>query len=213
VSSEFRSNDASQGAGMYLRYSSGLIDGNSFFDNTGTVHGGGVYLYSGDETISNNLFVDNSCSWRGGAICVVVNTAPTIVGNTIVGGSGSEGGGIYAGSETGVVDMHNNIITGFTDGYGIYYGNYPGSPSPVSECNDLFANLPGNYYGLAAGTHDIADDALFCDAAAGDYSLDTRSPCAPAHQPTCGLMGAFGVACGPTASESRSWGNVKVLYR
>ena len=42
--------------------------------------------------------------------------------------------------------------------------------------------------------------------------IKQNSPCAPSAS-TCGLIGALGVACGPTGISEISWGRLKALYR
>ncbi len=58
-------------------------------------------------------------------------------------------------------------------------------------------------------------DPLFCGDLNPDepYTLHTESPCAPENNPECGLIGAWGVACGLTAIEPVSWGSVKAMFR
>ena len=66
----------------------------------------------------------------------------------------------------------------------------------------------------------ISQDPLFCDAANGDYSIASESPCAPA-QSGCGLIGAFDVGCVATGvtqgqggrTEESSWTRVKEFFR
>jgi hypothetical protein len=74
------------------------------------------------------------------------------------------------------------------------------------------------------GADNVDTDPLFCGPAqcdppalpAGDYTLDSMSPAAPSWS-SCGLMGAYPVACGVTSAgaglETRSWGRLKSAYR
>lgn len=193
-------------------FQGGIFTHNVMLDNTASVHGGGIYLYTASPTITDNVIARSTCSWRGGGICVVVDSAPVISGNTIYACSGSEGGGIYAGSETGVIDFHNNIVASCTDGSGVVDGDYPGSPPPALSCNDVWGNLPSDYLNIGPGPNDITADPLFCNPATDDYGLNAASPCAPAQQPTCGLIGAFPVTCGATAVTNTTWGRVKGAF-
>jgi len=58
-----------------------------------------------------------------------------------------------------------------------------------------------------SGSHNIYEDPQFCDqrpcgAADRDYHLSKTSPCAPAQQPLCGLIGALDVGCCPELGDS-----------
>jgi len=67
------------------------------------------------------------------------------------------------------------------------------------RCNDAFGNgiediqivggEPGQVY------DNIFEDPLFCDPAAGDFTLYDNSPCQPNNNPCGALMGAFGTGC------------------
>ena len=85
------------------------------------------------------------------------------------------------------------------------------------SCTDIFANRGGDWGGLEEyeGLYgNLCEDPLFCDLEAGDLQLNTRSPCAPDVNPSCGLIGAYSVGCGgvPGCWEA-SWGSVKALFR
>jgi hypothetical protein len=60
----------------------------------------------------------------------------------------------------------------------------------------------------------LSADPLFCDIAHGDLMIQEDSPCAPSNSGvTCDLIGALGVGCGTVSVESKSWGQIKGLYR
>jgi hypothetical protein len=70
------------------------------------------------------------------------------------------------------------------------------------------------FYGCdTTGGHNFSADPLFCDEVGGDYRLGQDSPCADGSTTGCGLVGAYGVACGPTRVERTTWGRLKVIYR
>ena len=114
---------------------------------------------------------------------------------------------MWIGSEP--TSVTNNIVVGSQDGYGIYFDQ---SWETHLECNDVWANQPGDYFGVSPGLHDISVDPEFCDPGGGDYSLCEGSPCSPDQQPECGLIGAFDVGCGPTATVPGTWGLMKRLF-
>jgi FlgD Ig-like domain/Right handed beta helix region len=72
-------------------------------------------------------------------------------------------------------------------------------PDLVIECSDLFGNQTGDWTGCIANRYGVdgnfGEDPLFCDPPAGDFRLDTRSPCMPDSN-ICGyLVGAFAPYC------------------
>jgi hypothetical protein len=202
---------ALEGAGIYLKNGVGTIRENDFRDGVGDRHCGGIYLYSSSPVIDRNLFVNCSAGRHGGGIDIAVFSMPTITNNTIVACSAAQGGGVMFANEGGMIQFLNNIVVGCTAGYGLYFLG-SGAPPPYLECNDVWGNLPGDYYALEPGRDDISADPLFCDPPAGDYGLMDASPCAPAQQPTCGLIGALDVGCGATAAEPSTWGLVKQRF-
>ena len=59
-------------------------------------------------------------------------------------------------------------------------------------------------------------DPQYCGAPEGNYFLQSDSPCAPDQDPNpvpCGLIGAFPVDCGISATFEKSWGAIKEMYR
>jgi hypothetical protein len=87
----------------------------------------------------------------------------------------------------------------------------------VLTCCDIFGNVGGDWIGCIADQYgvrgNISLDPFFCDPAAGDLGLHADSPCAPEQNPECGLIGAWGVNCGPTPTSRGTWGAIKALYR
>ncbi len=57
-------------------------------------------------------------------------------------------------------------------------------------------------------------DPEFCGAGAGNYFLQSDSPCAPGigPYPEEDLIGALPVRCGSVDAELRTWGSIKTLY-
>jgi hypothetical protein len=84
----------------------------------------------------------------------------------------------------------------------------------IPNCNDLWANEGGDFYGdWVPSPTDIFADPLFCDPEVEDWTVDVKSPCTPENSLGCGLIGALGQGCGAIAVESKSWGQIKGLYR
>jgi hypothetical protein len=168
-------------------------------------------LYSSSPPVRFNLFLRCASGLDGGGLDIAVQSNPVVSNNTFLGCSASEGGAIIVANETGVVIVTNNIITGTLNGYGLSDHPFPGSIPPDLSCNDFWNNLPGDYLAVGPGPGDISADPEFCAPESDDYRLMSSSPCAPAQQPSCGLIGAYDVGCGSTATERSTWGTIKVL--
>lgn len=100
--------------------------------------------------------------------------------------------------------------------FGELAGTCSGAP-PLVMCTDSFANAGGDRVGCFAGLdvlyHNFSADPLFCNAAAGDLTLQPTSPCAPDNNELCLQVGAYGVGCGPVAVPPVDWGSIKARYR
>jgi hypothetical protein len=83
-------------------------------------------------------------------------------------------------------------------------------------CTDIYGNAGGDWVGTIADQADIdgnlSENPSFCDPDIGDFTLAENSPCAPAQQPECDLIGAWGVGCGATGTEPSKWGAIKAMY-
>jgi hypothetical protein len=105
-------------------------------------------------------------------------------------------------------------------------------PSLVVSCNDAFGNADGDFARFCAGAAgvdgNVSLDPLFCDGESGNFQLARSSPCAPDNSNGCGLIGALPAALCSTVggdflkrgpddraarTESRSWGQVKSIFR
>jgi hypothetical protein len=133
--------------------------------------GGGMYNTGSSPVVTNCVFAGNVSSGAmgpGGGISCQGNSSPTLLNNTIVGNTAFLGGGIYcSGSSTAII---NNIIA-FNSG-----GIYATGCTPTLSCNDVYMN-DQDYYGVLTGPGDISLDPLFVNRAAGNYHIQTGSPC------------------------------------
>jgi hypothetical protein len=113
--------------------------------------------------------------------------------------SATQGGGILTANNASVA-VENTIIASGTSGAAV--ACVVGSAVLLS-CSDLYGNSGGDYVGCVSGelgvSGNISEDPLFCNAEGGDFKLGSNSPCAADSSTGCGLMGAFGVGCTPTA--------------
>jgi hypothetical protein len=167
--------------------------------------------------IRNNVIANCSSSGFegelgvGGAIGISCSSG-VIEGNTIYGckvGSGGVAGGIWLYSSSGVMILRN-IIAGCT-GQGIYSED----DVPPISCNDVWNNSPSNYGGTITDqtgvNGNVSLDPMFCDPVAGNFFLNSGSPCLNAT--SCGSLGALPMGCGATPIEETTWGRVKTLFR
>jgi hypothetical protein len=165
-------------------------------------HGNGVW------TIRGNTIRDNP--WNG----ITTSDGGLITGNIFTGISGCA---IYAGDHASVtiagntmcycsqgidtshrvagLKIHHNVIAYCDNGIEI-----DTTSSEASECS-LWCNVLWEihdrfeYRGCEAGEGDFRANPLFCDAVNGNFGLCDNSPCAPAINQDCGLIGALDVSC------------------
>lgn len=85
------------------------------------------------------------------------------------------------------------------------------------SCNVFWGNALGDYspasFIFDPVVADIGADPLFCNPEYEDWSVRANSPCAPGNSPGCGAIGAWPVGCGAVSVESKSWGQIKGMYR
>lgn len=155
--------------GVAILIANNRIDGNVSHYDDFTSRGGGLIVV-GDAIVANNL-VSNNRSYYGGGIAVL-DTAVSLINNTLVGNSteaGGEGGGLYIADS--IPTVVNNIIAYGTSG--VYCTNGSG----YLRNNDLYRNGVYDYSGIDAGEGDLASDPLFNNQKWGDYRLRQGSAC------------------------------------
>jgi len=144
--------------------------------------GGGIFINDspiGDQNIvRNNLIVGNQAAGKGGG--VYINTAsPLLINNTIVGNSAPQGGGVACWTSSG--SLVNCIIwnNDATDGPEIAVSSPSGS---LTVRRSDVRNGRAGVYAVAGGVLDWGRynqdvDPMFADPDAGDYRLQSDSPC------------------------------------
>ena len=186
------------GGGIGCVRSNAIITQNVIKDNSAFA-GGGMMTELGDPKITNNLIYNNSAYYGGG---VIIFYAGQLINNTIVGNDVNlsqpdneniNGGNVYTASyeELGQCMIVNNIICNAKSGGGIFSG---GADEDFIAFNNVWNNLPGNYYANDPITHDIisgdaadrtglngniSQDPLFGD----NYHITAGSPCHDAGDP------------------------------
>jgi parallel beta-helix repeat protein len=209
------------GPGIVTRSSNLVIERNIIRND----EDGGIIIDSCSPLVEHNRVAPSP--YRTGIRATGYAAAPAIRWNEVVGASGTVGVASYEASplvENNTIVGHRiglylqwyttptyrkNIITGCV--YGIQI-SWPVAPIDLA-CNDFWNNTDDFHYSAwgCDTTRVMHADPLFCDAAFGDYSLSCYSPCA--NSPECGLVGAFGVACGQTAVTETTWGRIKTMFR
>lgn len=170
---------ADYGGGIYIKNASPTVENNIIRNNTAAYFGGGLYIDGGLPTVRNNVITANSAAVFGGGV-YVAGGSPAIINNSIVGNLATIfGGGIFnlRGSPT----IGNNIIainTAFSTG-GIH--NHGGTPS--GDYNNVWGNIPDDYYNLTPGVHDVRQDPRLSNLSGGNYHLLANSPCIDAGDP------------------------------
>jgi len=186
------------GGGLYISAATVLLDSLTCQNNTAHIGGGAVIDGSTTAQVMRSLFTGNVSNFFGGGIAFQNVTTGELLGNTVAFNSAlnSGGGGIYVSNASPTIA---NNISAFNMGTtsnanGIHVIN----GTPVLTCNDVYGNDGDQYGGISdpTGTNgNISEDPLFCDIGAGNFNIDSTSPCAPDHSGGCGLIGALAATC------------------
>lgn len=176
-------------------------------------YGAAAYLESieflREATIQNCTFAENVSLAFGGIVTIVCGSA--LIDHCTFAGNAA-GRAVLECSWMSLV-LRNSIIASSTSGYPVYCD----ATSTSLVCCDIYGNAGGDWVGCIADQADqngnLSADPLFCNPAIQDYGLDAASPCAPGHNPDCGLIGAWPVQCGVVPVLPSSWGGIKWRYR
>jgi len=184
--------------------SSGVFYENVFMENyslggSGFGYGGALYLERDNPVVLSNLFVrnraENSSGFTyGGGLYIGTSANAFVANNTFVGNSVQAsivyGGAVYTANL--VASIVNNVIVQNTSSGAIPYGGgiatgASATPYPVYDYNDLWSNVPANYYNCTAGPNAISANPEFKSVGWGDYFLSQvaagqplTSPCVDA---------------------------------
>ena len=180
----FRGNmSASGGAVFFWDCESVLLSAVLFVDNH-AARGAALYLTDSSVTANRLTFAENGADWIFGM------HDPYLFAGAVYGDGSS------------LMTLNTSLISFTAQGPGIHMQS---PASAVIACTDFFANAGGYTSGTVGEIigidGNISEDPLFCGLAAGDYSLDSSSPCLPANN-GCGMqMGAYGEGCTGTAGD------------
>ncbi len=162
------------------------------------------------------VFSGNSAE-VGGGLCFGGGLTASLDRCTITGNVVTQGGAsVHVDADDGPANITlGNTIVAFSLG-GEAVGCDAGSSATLTCC-DVFGNSGGDWVGCLDGQlgigGNICEDPLFCGPGSEDFTLHADSPCAPEHNPECGLIGAWPVGCEETPVERTTWGGIKALFR
>jgi hypothetical protein len=150
--------------------------------NDGGFYGGGISSdWNTDLLLQNCLIMDNYTGYDGGGVAIWDDeTEVAFVNCTIAGNVARTGGGVFAGSETGV-EITNSILwdNHAEDGPQLAIRG-PSTAAIVSHCalegGDSAVHVEQDTT-LDWGPGNIDADPLFVDPGEGDYHLAPGSPC------------------------------------
>ena len=214
---QFEGNTAKSGGAVATYLCEATIEDCAFVGNsTHWYHGGAIDLYSCDAAISRCTFIGNTATAFGGGIHCNFGSDAAIVNCTFAHNTAEDGAGVATGINSHPT-VENSIIAFSFAGGAVYCHDY--DPGTISlACCDLYGNTEGDWVDCGAGQQGVdgnfSEDPMFCgDAAPGSpYALELGSPCAAENSQGCGLLGAWDVGC-ISPVNSRSWGQIKTLYR
>ena len=186
---EVRDGSWNEGAGISVGPGARAdIIANDIHDNrltmTGTAiahsgFGAGIYC-EGTALIASNRIVANTSVMnhnnQGGGIAVQGSGVASVFNNTIAinhvsgGVFSNSGGGVYVGSNASATLRGNIVVANSSQGV---YRATGGSGVVTCNADDVWANVPVNYVGLAPGPNSISVDPLFVS---GTHLL-AGSPC------------------------------------
>ncbi|MFH1680536.1 MAG: right-handed parallel beta-helix repeat-containing protein, partial [Candidatus Eisenbacteria bacterium] len=190
------------GGAMFVDHSDLRIE-DCLITNGHSTDGAGIYLYYSSPTIFGCTFAGNSADDDGGAVHCN-RSSPRILHSTFSGNGAPDGGAVYSRSSSAPL-IENTIVAYNTGGSGIECETGSGG-SATLVCSDVFGNAGGDWVGCIAGQEgtngNLSLDPLFCgdETPEAPWMLDEASPCAAGNNPGCGQIGAWAVGCSVATS-------------
>ncbi len=171
------------------------------FDGNEAVRGGGIgVIGASSPQISNCLFVGNqaltvaSGVYGSGSEVNLTLSSCTFYANISPAASAN-----LVSRSNARMDIDHTIVAFGTDGYAV------ASTSELDlqfSCSNIYGNTGADWYGYISSqlgsNGNISLDPMFCLGINPTlpYGLDEDSPCLPAFNPSCGLIGYYPEGCG-----------------
>ncbi len=213
----FSDNNARSGGGIFYGDCWGSLTDCLFLDNNASVSGGAIDCdYWTTIYLTSCAFLRNTALVSGGGVYLGGHCSASLTSCTFSENAANHGGGMYCYFDNSPV-VTRSVIAFNTGGEAFFCDD--GCNFPTLSCCDIYGNAGGDWVGCIADQYGVngnfSADPLFCGDLNADepYALHVDSPCAPDNNPECGLIGAWGVACGLTAVEPMSWGAIKAMFR
>jgi hypothetical protein len=183
-----------------------------FSDNVG--QGFVVTIVFGAPRFYNCLFYGNHSEdhYPAPVIAVAYSTTHATLSHCTI---AENSAGVTVNADAGIT-VENSIIAFCMDG-NAFGGDETTAWADISCCN-LFGNH-GSEDSLAAasGIACFSADPQFCGILGSrNFYLQSDSPCAPGNHPggnECGVIGALPALCGAVEAQTKTWGNIKSLYK
>lgn len=181
-------------------------------------YGTAIYIHDDSaypKIVRGNVLLHN---YAGVHVCA---SKVTVENNTVFSDTSVEFGvGVFFSPDcASELIIQNNILVWGSRAIDCYPACDPGAF--MIRCNGLHETILDADRGSASFALDPSNfdipwgNPQFCGAGAGNFYLQSDSPCAPGNHPRgydCGFVGAYPVNCGTTPAERSTWGNVKSLY-
>jgi len=176
-----------------------LVVRDCVFDGNEAERGGAIgAIGTSALAIDDCLFTANRVLSRGSGVYVQDDGTVNATGCTFVANRDLANLGVITVQGHGVAQITRTIVVFTAPGRSVYCAGYG---TAEVACSDFYGNMDGDWTGCIDDQIGIdgnfAADPLFCPETATDerYALEAASPCAPAAQPECGLIGARPVGC------------------
>lgn len=209
-------NTGSVGGALRIEKASLTLGCCTFVDNVASLAGGAVSCWSTTvAAVEGCTFSTNDGGYLGGALYATGDAQVWITGSTLAENAAEQGGGLACGGRAGAI-LTETIVAFSSEGDAVHCEE---GGSATLLCSDLFGNAGGDWVGRIAAQYGAdgneCEDPLFCrdDHPDEPYTLRDDSCCASENNPSCGLIGAWGVACAGTAVRPTSWGAIKARFR
>jgi predicted outer membrane repeat protein len=193
-----------QGGAIFCDDASPLIS-HCIFDGNTAVNGGAIGATDVSSlVVSHCLFVGNEALTSGAGIFAHDESAHiTISSSTFQGNISPVNNGTLASLNNGQFEVDHTILAFAVSGYSAFI------PEPGNiqfSCSNLYGNPGGDWRGHFVDQlgvdGNISLDPLFCleDNPGQPFGIHEGSPCGPAFNPDCGLIGSLPIACGSAST-------------